>query len=375
MNSTTTGPTDGPPPQLTGSPLTLRRQLYFWAGALIVFIALLWLLGDVLMPFIAGMALAYLLDPLVRQVQRLGLNRAIASVVVVMVFICIIALALILLLPVLAEQVAEFVARVPHYVERLRVVFNDASQGWLGKYLGEKMPEAQNSAGTVAATAASWAGAVLGSIWTGGRALVSVVSLMVITPIVAFYLLLDWPRMIETVDAWTPVHHRETVRTLAREMDGAIAGFVRGQAIVCLILGTFYAIALMLIGVNFGLLIGITAAILGFAPYVGTITGFLLAVGVATAQFWPDWHMPALAAGIFLVGQFVEGNILQPQLVGKEIGLHPVWLMFSLIAFAYLFGFVGLLVAVPVAAAIGVLVRFLLRQYLASSYYTGGKLS
>jgi predicted PurR-regulated permease PerM len=370
--NTTTGPTDGPP-QLSGSPLPLRRQLMFWIGALVVFIALLWLLGDVMMPFVAGMALAYLLDPLVRQVQRIGLSRAISSVVVVFVFIALIALALILLVPVLAEQIADFIARVPHYVERLRQLVNEASQGWVGKYIGDKMPEAQKSAGTVAATAASWAGAFLGSLWTGGRALVSVLSLVVITPIVAFYLLLDWPRMLQTIDSWTPVHHRETVRGLAREMDNAIAGFVRGQAIVCMILGTFYAVSLMLMGVNFGLLIGITAAVLGFAPYVGTITGFLLAVGVATAQFWPDWHMPALAAGVFLVGQFVEGNILQPQLVGKEIGLHPVWLMFSLIAFAYLFGFVGLLVAVPVAAAIGVLVRFLLRQYLASSYYTGGK--
>jgi predicted PurR-regulated permease PerM len=374
MTTTTTGPTDGPPPQMTGSPLTLRRQLLFWSGALLVFIALLWLLGDVMMPFIAGMALAYLLDPLVRQVEHLGVGRAISSVIVVMMFVIIIAVALVLLLPVLTEQIAEFGARIPQYVERLRQLINDASKGWIGQYLGEKLPEAQKSAGTVAATAAGWAGTFLGSLWSGGRALVSVLSLVIITPIVAFYLLLDWPRMLQTLDSWTPVHHRETVRGLAREMDRAIAGFVRGQAIVCLILGTFYAVALMLMGVNFGLLIGIAAGLLGFAPYVGTITGFLLAVGVATAQFWPDWHMPALAAGVFMVGQFVEGNILQPQLVGKEIGLHPVWLMFSLLAFAYLFGFVGLLVAVPVAAAIGVLVRFLLRQYLASSYYTGGKL-
>jgi predicted PurR-regulated permease PerM len=156
-------------------------------------------------------------------------------------------------------------------------------------------------------------------------------------------------------------------------MDSAISGFVRGQALVCLILGVFYSVALILLGVNFGLLIGITAAFLGFAPYIGTLTGFLLAVGVATAQFWPDWHMPLFAAAIFMAGQFVEGNILQPYLVGKEVGLHPVWLMFALIAFGVLFGFVGLLVAVPVAAAIGVLVRFLLRQYLASPYYTGGQ--
>ena len=373
MNTTTSGPTGGPPPQITSNPLTLRRQLLFWCGTLIVLIGLLWLLGDVLMPFVAGMVLAYLLDPLVRAVQRLGLNRALASVLVVLIFVVVIVTALVLLLPILADQLAGLAARIPEYVERLRQLINEQSQGWLGQYINEKLPEAQNSAGTFAAAAAGWAGTVLGSILSGGRALVSVLSLVIITPIVAFYLLLDWPRMLQTIDSCIPVPHRETVRGLVREMDRAIAGFVRGQAIVCTILGTFYAIALMAIGVNFGLLIGITAGLLGFAPYVGTISGFLLAVGVATAQFWPDWTMPALAAGVFLIGQFVEGNILQPQLVGKEIGLHPVWLMFSLIAFAYLFGFVGLLVAVPVAAAIGVLVRFLVRQYLASPYYTGGQ--
>jgi predicted PurR-regulated permease PerM len=373
MSSTTTAPGGGQPPQLPGSPLPLRRQLMFWGGALLVLIALLWLLGDVLMPFVAGMVLAYLLDPLVRMVQRLGVNRAIASVLVVLIFVIVIVVALALLLPVLADQLAAFAARVPHYVEQLRQLINESSQSWVGKYINEKLPEAQKSAGTVAATAAGWAGAVLGSILSGGKALVSVISLIVITPIVAFYLLIDWPRMLQTLDACVPVPHRETVRKLVHEMDRAIAGFVRGQAIVCTILGTFYAVSLMALGVHFGLLIGITAAILGFAPYVGTISGFLLAVGVSTAQFWPDWTIPAMAASLFLIGQFIEGNILQPQLVGKEIGLHPVWLMFSLIAFAYLFGFVGLLVAVPVAAAIGVLVRFLVRQYMASSYYTGGQ--
>jgi predicted PurR-regulated permease PerM len=141
--------------------------------------------------------------------------------------------------------------------------------------------------------------------------------------------------------------------------------------VVCLLLGIFYSAALIAIGLNFGLLIGLTAAILSFAPYIGTMVGFLLATGVALAQFWPDWLMVVLTAGIFMFGQFVEGNFLQPYLVGKETGLHPVWLMFSLLAFGVLFGFVGLLVAVPVAAAIGVLVRFLVRQYRASSYYTG----
>lgn len=372
MSTTTTGPADTPPPQIPLTPLSLRRQLMFWTGALLVLIALLWLLGDVLMPFVAGMVLAYLLDPVVRQLQKLGLNRALASVVIVMVAIGLLALALILIVPILAEQIAGFIDRMPQYFERIRQLAQEQSQTWLGQMIGEKLPEAQKQLGGVASAAAGWAAGFVGSILSGGRALISVISLLVITPIVAFYLLLDWERMIEAIDSWVPVPYRETVRGLAREMNGAISGFVRGQAIVCLILGTFYAVALISIGLHFGLLIGIVAAVLGFAPYVGTITGFLLAVGIAIGQFWPNWTMPMLAAGIFLVGQFIEGNILQPFLVGKEIGLHPVWLMFSLLAFAYLFGFVGLLVAVPVAAAIGVLVRFLLRQYLASSYYKGG---
>ena len=371
MSTNLTGPAYSPPPQLPGSPMTLRRQLLFWAAALLVFILLLWILNDVLLPFVAGMVLAYLLDPLVRRVQRLGVNRAIASVTVVVLVILVLALALIMVLPVLGDQIAGFIDRLPGYIERIRQLAAESSQSWLGRLVGEKLPEAQNSLGGVASSAAGWVAAFLASLWSGGKALVSVLSLLVIAPIVAFYLLLDWERMIAAVDSWVPVQHRETVRGLAREMDAAISGFVRGQALVCLILGIFYSVALILIGLNFGLLIGIVAAILGFAPYIGTMTGFLLAVGVAVAQFWPNWTMPALAAGIFVFGQFVEGNILQPNLVGKEIGLHPVWLMFALFSFGVLFGFVGLLVAVPVAAAIGVLVRFLLRQYLQSSYYTG----
>jgi predicted PurR-regulated permease PerM len=279
--------------------------------------------------------------------------------------------AVILVVPVLGDQIGQFMQRLPDLIDRVRVLIQQSNQSWLGAYVGEKLPEAQKSLGTVAATAAGWITSFLGSLWSGGKALISVLSILVITPIVTFYLLMDWERMVNALDSLIPVHHRETVRGLAREMDAAISGFVRGQAIVCLILGIFYSLALMALGLNFALLIGLTAAFLSFAPYIGTMVGFLLATGVALAQFWPDWVWVVAAAGIFAFGQFIEGNFLQPYLVGKETGLHPVWLMFSLLAFGVLFGFVGLLVAVPVAAAIGVLVRFLVRQYRASSYYTG----
>jgi len=192
-----------------------------------------------------------------------------------------------------------------------------------------------------------------------------------VTPVVAFYLLYDWDRMVAKIDSWLPRDHRETIHTILADIDNAVAGFVRGQGTLCLVLGLFYGVALTIAGLNFGLLIGLFAGFISFIPYVGSITGFLLSVGVAVVQFWPDWTPIAVIAGIFLVGQFLEGNVLQPKLVGEQIGLHPVWVMFALFAFGALFGFTGLLIAVPVSAAIGVVVRFALGRYLESDLYHG----
>jgi predicted PurR-regulated permease PerM len=177
--------------------------------------------------------------------------------------------------------------------------------------------------------------------------------------------------MVSTVDSWIPLHSRETVRALARQMNEAISGFLRGQTAVCLILGSYFAVALSLAGLNFGLLIGLASGIITFIPYVGSMTGLVLAVGVATAQFWPEYTPIITVLVIFFVGQFLEGYVLAPKLVGESIGLHPVWLMFALFAFGYLLGFVGLLIAVPLAAIAGVLGRFGLRRYLESPFYTG----
>lgn len=358
-------------PRARPSGVSLKRQLIFWSAALLVFVLLLWLLNDVLLPFVVAMGFAYLLDPLVQRMQRLGIGRPIAALIIVVGAIVILGIALVLLVPILGEQISGFIARLPAYLERVQKVLTDSSDTWIGRLVGERLPEAQKSLSGLASQAAGWIAGFLSSLWSGGKALVSVVSLVIITPVVTFYLLLDWDRTIAAVDSWVPRHHRATVTQLIGEVDAAIAGFMRGQALCCLILGAFYSVGLILIGLNFGLLIGIVAGILSFVPYVGTIAGFLLAGGMAIAQFWPDWVPILLAMGIFVLGQAIEGNVLQPYLVGTKVGLHPVWLMFSLLAFGFLFGFVGLLVAVPVAAAIGVLTRFLLRQYMASPYYTG----
>jgi predicted PurR-regulated permease PerM len=351
--------------------MTLRRPLIFWSIALFVFIALLWLLNEVLLPFVAALALAYLLDPSVKRIQNLGVNRAVAAVAIVVIFIVVIAVVAIVLVPILGNQFAGLAERFPGYIERARQLIQESNQGWLGQLVGDKLPDAEKSLSGAASAAAGWAATFLRSLWSGGKALLSVVSLLVITPVVTFYLLLDWDKMIEAVDGWLPRQHRATIREVLSDMDTAIAGFVRGQALCCVILGIIYSVALILLGLNFGLLIGIVAAVLSFIPYVGTIVGLLLSVGVALAQFWPSWSPLLIVIAVFAFGQFIEGNVLQPLFVGKTVGLPPVWLMFALLAFGYLFGFVGLLVAVPVAAAIGVLTRFLLKQYLASPLYTG----
>lgn len=351
--------------------MSLERQVTFWVVALLVFAALLWLLSPVLLPFIAGMALAYLLDPLTRKVEKTGLGRGLAALIVIAVIIIAVVLVISLITPVLADQLFAFVENIPKYMERLQALITGTNREWLNKMFGAQAGDPGKSVGGLVAQGATWLAAFLASLWSGGRAVISLFSLLIITPVVAFYLLADWERLVATVDGWIPVQQRETVRGLAREMDAAIAGFVRGQAVICLILGTFYAIGLTLCGLHFGFLIGFGTGVMSFIPFVGALSGFLVAGSVAVAQFWPNWVSILMVVGVFAVGQVMEGYFLTPKLVGARVGLHPVWLMFALLAFGYLFGFVGLLVAVPTAAAIGVLIRFGIRQYRASPLYTG----
>jgi predicted PurR-regulated permease PerM len=343
----------------------------FWVGALVVFIAALWLLREILLPFVAGMALAYLLDPLVKRIERLRINRGIATLIVVTLFILTFVVLLLLIVPILGNQLSAFIENIPGYIGRLQALIADPSREWLRKILGERFTDQNTSIGELVTQGAGWLATFLRSLWSGGQALVSIFSLIVITPVVAFYMLYDWDRMIAAIDGWVPRPYRDTVRQLAREIDGAIAGFVRGQTAVCLVLGSFYAVGLSLAGLNFGLLIGLVSGLISFIPYVGSLTGLILATGVAVAQFWPAWTSILIVIVIFFAGQFLEGYVLSPNLVGQSVGLHPVWLMFALFAFGYLFGFVGLMLAVPLAAAVGVLARFALRRYLESPIYTG----
>jgi predicted PurR-regulated permease PerM len=349
----------------------LGRQVVFWVAACVAIVLVLWLLREILLPFVAGMALAYLFNPLANRLERLGVNRLAASLTIIGMFVLGFVVLILLIVPILGGQLAAFIENLPAYVRKLQSVVADPSRPWLQSVLGDKVTNTDASLGDLVTQGAGWLGAFMKSLWSGGQTLISIFSLIVVTPVVAFYLLYDWDRMIRAADNWVPRPYRETVRQLAWEIDHAIAGFVRGQTGVCLILGSFYALGLTLVGLNFGLLIGLVAGLITFIPYVGSMTGLVLATGVAVAQFWPDWWPILLVVAIFFVGQFIEGYILQPKLVGESIGLHPVWLMFALFAFGYLFGFVGMLLAVPLAAAIGVIVRFALGRYLESPLYTG----
>jgi predicted PurR-regulated permease PerM len=348
----------------------VERHFLFWLVVLVLVVLALWLLSEILLPFVAGLAIAYLLTPLTDRLERFGINRLAAALLIIAFVVLALVYLILLVAPIVGAQLSSFIDSVPGNVTRLQTLLGDPSRPWLQKLLGAGF-SADKSIGDLVTQGVGWLTTFLRSVWSGGRALVSLFSLVVVTPVVAFYLIYDWHRMIRSVDSWIPIQYRDTVRELAREVDVAIAGFVRGQTGVCLILGSFYAVALTLTGLNFGLLIGLISGLITFIPYVGSMTGLVLALGVAVAQFWPAYGSIAVVLGIFLVGQFVEGNVLAPKLVGESVGIHPVWLIFALLAFGYLFGFVGLLVAVPLAATIGVLTRFALRRYLQSSLYTG----
>ena len=346
--------------------LPAREQAKYWGIAAAVFLALLWLLGDVILPFVLGGAIAYFLDPVADRLERAGLSRALATTVITVFAVLFFVLAVLLLVPTIVRQTTALVETAPELFQRLQA------------FLAERFPDLMDENSTLRASLADLGqsirergGELVNAALGTFSSVLNVIVLIVIVPVVAFYLLLDWDRMVARIDSLLPREHAPTIRRLASEIDATLAGFVRGQGTVCLILGTYYAVALMLVGLNFGLVIGLVAGLLTFIPYVGAIIGGSLSIGLALFQFWGDWWTILIVAAIFQAGQVVEGNVLTPKLVGGSVGLHPVWLIFALSAFGALFGFVGLLVAVPVAAVLGVLTRFALQQYTESRLYRG----
>ncbi|HET8726187.1 MAG TPA: AI-2E family transporter [Alphaproteobacteria bacterium] len=352
--------------------MNATRPMRFWLIGLLVFGLAVWLLSEVLMPFAAAMAVAYLLDPLADRLERAGAPRWLATTLVLLAFFVVAIGLIVLLVPVIQAQIARFIEALPAYRESLQEIFQPLVDELRDTIAAQDLQEIQSTIGGYAGEAASWAASVIGGLWRGGLAIIDIVSLLVITPVVAFYLLRDWDHMVANVDGLLPRPHVDEIRSLARQADQTLASFVRGQGTVCLILGTYYALALGLVGLDFGIIVGMGAGLLSFIPYVGTITGFIVSMIIALVQF-DNWAMWALVAGLFIAGQVVEGNFLTPKLVGESVGLHPVWVMFALLAGGSLFGFTGILLAVPVAAVMGVLVRFFLGKYLSSPYFRGTK--
>ena len=346
--------------------LPVGLQLRYWGISAAVLIFMLWVLGDVILPFLVGGALAYFLDPVADRLERVGFSRA-AAVTTISIVVLLVVVALVLaVIPTLVQQLTALINAAP-------TIFSE-----LQSFLTERFPELNDETSTIRQTllkigttiqdkGGQFASTLLGS----AMGVINAVVFIVVVPVVAFYMLLDWDDAVARIDSILPRDHAPTIRRIAGEIDRVLAAFVRGQLSVCLVLGTFYAVSLMMAGLQFGLVVGAIAGAVTFIPYVGAIIGGMLAIGLALFQFWGDWLSIGIVAGIFALGQFLEGNIITPRLVGKSVGLHPVWLIFALSAFGTLFGFAGMLVAVPIAASLGVLARFGVEQYQASLLYQG----
>ena len=349
--------------------MTKTQKIVFWTFVFLLFFAGVYVLRDVLLPFAAGIVLAYFLDPATTKLEEKLHSRTVAVVIVFGCFVLLCLLALLIVLPIVQKQLASFVENVPVYVTLLWqkiAPFLEDLKDYLPKQAANlKDSVAEHLSGTV-----KFAFTAIGRLVSRSVALLNILSLLIVTPVVTFYLLRDWEVFCAEIKDLFPRNEAAVIRSLLSQMNDILSGFIRGQAMVCLCLGVFYAVGLSAAGLDLGLLIGLGIGALSFIPYVGSTTGFVISVGLSCVQF-SDWHRTAIVMVIFFLGQMLEGNFLTPKLVGEKVGLAPVWVMFALLAGAALLGFLGVLIAVPVAAVIGVLVRFGIEKYKASPLYLG----
>lgn len=352
--------------------MTLRTQVLVWIGIFVAAILLLWLFRSILLPFVIGLALAYLLNPLVAFLARFRIDRTWGSMLVLAVAISIVVGLFLALVPLVAQQGAGLIARLPTYIRELQALLQEWApqlSAWLGP---ERVAQLEASLADLLGRGVELTAALTAQLAQGGINILTTIAVLFIAPVVAYYLLVDWEGMVRKADELLPRPQQAEIRGILRDIDGAMAGVIRGQGGVILVLCAYYGTALTLAGLNFGLAIGLVGGLLSFIPYVGFLVGFTLSMTIALVQFWPDqWVFILIVLGIYTVGQFLESNVLYPKLVGQSININPVWLMFALFAFGLLFGFVGLLLAVPLAAIAGVLTRYAIAKYQASSLYLG----
>ncbi|MET0527760.1 MAG: AI-2E family transporter [Microvirga sp.] len=345
--------------------MTVARPTIFWITIAFIAMVMLVVLREILLPFAVGIVLAYLLAPAVDRLERAGINRSLAALILILLLAVGFVGLVLVTLPALIGELRFFVEEFPRYVAHVQSLVADMGRPWLHKVMGQELRIEESVTHSVATMGTVWVDDFVRSLWASGKAVFSLLSLLVVVPIVSIYLLADWNRMMTALDGWVPANHREEVRALRREIHDTVAGFIRGQVVICLMLAVFYAAALRLIGLNHAILIGLTAGLISFVPYLGLSVGFVVAACVAIAQSWPDWTPLVEVGGIFLIGEILADYVLSPRIIGRRVNLNPVWLMFSLFAFGYLFGFVGLLVAIPLAASLGVVLRFMMKRSLA----------
>lgn len=353
---------------MTNTQKKISNNWIFWLALFIFFCVSVYVLRSVLLPFVAGIIIGYLLDPLTSKFEKWGFNRTLATIVVMTLVVLIVFPLLILLIGVIDEQLGRFISSIPAYLSSLLKKFEPVFIELQQRFPDLDAEKVRQYIRSNMANSLKVFGSIVKSVLTSGFAFFNVISLLLITPVVAFYMLRDWDTFVKKVRGLLPRHAKASIEKQAREIDQILAGFIRGQLSVCLLLGTFYAVGLYLVGLDLGVLVGFIAGIISFIPYVGSITGFVISMGIAFAQFDSMTQILPVVA-VFAVGQFLEGNFLTPKLVGDSVGLHPVWVMFALLAGGVLLGFLGLMIAVPVAAMIGVLLRHQIENYKQSSLY------
>ncbi|OOG66080.1 AI-2E family transporter [Rhodanobacter sp. B04] len=346
---------------------TSRRWQMLAIVAAIVYV--IWLLAPVLMPFAVAAMLAYLGDPLADRLERLGLSRNWAATIVFAVLLLVVGGVLLLLIPLIARQIENLIENLPRYGDWAQ----HTAWPWLQArlHLDPRMFDSDRLLAAIKAHLGSIgdiATTVLGKVSRSGLGVVQWLANLVLIPVVAFYLLRDWDRLVATVDCMLPRSIQPTIAHLARESDTVLGAFVRGQLLVMLALGVFYGAGLGVVGLTVGPLIGMVAGLLSFVPYLGFIIGFIAAIVAALVQYG-DWTHLLLVCGVFAIGQLLEGYVLVPKLVGDKIGLHPVAVIFAVLAGGSLFGFLGVLLALPAASVIMVLLRYLLERYRMSELY------
>jgi predicted PurR-regulated permease PerM len=351
--------------------MSVRGQVIFWLCILALFVLSLVLLRSILLPFVLGIAIAYFLNPAANRLQTWGLSRTLSTCALVLGFFGAALAIFLLLAPTILDQMTSLLKRLPAYISALFTYL----QPFLNKVLelidGGQTQDVQKTLVQAVQSAVGVAGDVVGKVLGGGIALINFIALLAITPLVAFYLLHQWPNLMVTIDGLLPRDHADTLRGIARDIDSVLVGFLHGTAAISLTLAVFYAAALSLVGLNYALTIGLIAGVISFIPYVGAIFGFSASVGVALFQFWPNWWMVVLVLAIFFAGQLVTDYVLTPRIMGDRLRLHPLWVTFGLFAGGALFGFLGVLISVPVTAVVGVLTRFFIQQYKTSGFFLG----